>query len=133
MNWLYWKSVIDKAGTLYWDYLKAAHDNERIWAAHVKELLAVIDGARRMNAGILFVIWPNLQDVNDSAEITGRICKFLEENNVWALDLGRKLKGRKAADLIVNSMDGHPNDAVHCEVAHMVFQWLDEKGQIGWK
>ncbi len=124
LNWFYWRLYRGGFGTTYWDYLKHAYNDGSIWEAHKRELLDLVTYARRNDADIAFVVWPNLQDIDGSSEFTSRVAGFLHEHGVQTIDLARYFAGRRSGSLVVNSMDQHPNVSANAEVAQLVYESL---------
>lgn len=62
--------------------------------------------------------------MNGSKEITNRIYNYLKEKGIIALDLSKPFEERKPEELIVNSMNAHPNKAVHAEVSQLLYREL---------
>jgi hypothetical protein len=124
LNWFYWRLYRGGFGTTYWDYLRHAYDDGTIWETHERELLDLVNYARRIDAEIAFIVWPNLQDIDGSAEFTSKVVGFLEGHGVKAIDLAKYFAGRPSGSLVVNSMDQHPNLRAHAEVAQLLYESL---------
>jgi len=123
-NFVYWRlyrslaSVSDQ----YWKYLNGAYHTEKVWLAHTKELSSMLNYAAEVKADILFLIWPNLRDPSASRDITEKVARFLIDSGAPVLDLTPLLQNRKPHELMVNSMDGHPNERLHAEVAERLYE-----------
>ena len=68
------------------------------------------------------MIWPNLKDTATSKDITQKVAHFLRNSGVKVLDLTPHLQSHKPQELMVNSMDGHPNERTHAEVAELLYE-----------
>ena len=75
---------------------------------------------RNQGIDLTVVVFPNLKAVKDSAPITSRVTEFFQNHNVQVLNLEPLLEGRDPTTLIVNSLDGHPNEALNKEVAELL-------------
>jgi len=49
------------------------------------------------------------------------VCAYLEDKGIDVLDLADYLEGRDPKDLVVNLLDGHPNNKLHKEVAEIIY------------
>lgn len=125
LNWLYWRVFRSRLGSdTYWNHLKQAYSNDGVWAAHLQGLDSLIDFGHRVGAKIGFVVWPNLADVTGSKMLTSRVLEYLRNRSVIALDLSEHFDKVKTHELTVNSMDAHPNEVVHAEVARLLYTAL---------
>lgn len=124
LNWVYWRLYRENMGDIYWNYLRSAYNNTKIWKSHEQELLEFINYANQINSEIAFVVWPNLRDIEGSFEFTSKVCAFIERHNVKFLDIGEHFFGRNPDNLIVNKLDGHPNIDINTEVAQFVYELL---------
>ncbi len=109
---------------IYWKYIKHAYSVLSIWSSHKQTLGAIIGFARQINSGIAFIVWPNLNNIEGSLEFTSRIVEFLEEQEVKVVDLSTYFRSRPAETLVVNALDGHPNEKTNTEVAKLVYKLL---------
>lgn len=124
LNCVYWRLYRGGMGHFYWNYLKHAYNDTKIWESHKQELLEFINYANQINSEIAFVVWPNLRNIHGSLKFTSKIVAFLEGQNVKVLDLGKHFSGRNPKNLIVNKLDGHPNTDVNAEVAQLLYKLL---------
>lgn len=124
LNWFYWRIYRGGLGDIYWKYLKHAYSDPGIWSSHKQTLGDIISFARQMNSGIAFIVWPNLNHIEGSLEFTSRVVEFLEEQDVKVVDLSTHFRGRSAETLVVNALDGHPNEKTNTEVAKLVYKLL---------
>ncbi len=122
INWVYWRLYRGGSGSAYWDYIKQAYQNERIWKTHEIDLFNLIRYANRINSDILFVLWPNLQSIDESLPLTSKVASFLQRNNTKYVDLSRYLIRREANTLVVNKLDSHPNAVIHAEVGQLLYE-----------
>ncbi len=127
LDWVYWR-VYRRANigeTSYNDYLKEAFSREDIWTRHLAELDAIVARGKRDGALVVFVIWPDLTNVRGAAPYTARVAKHLRAEGVTVLDLADPFADRDPRRMIVNQMDAHPNEAVHAEVAQMLYEIIN--------
>ncbi len=124
VNWLYWRVVLNTLRHDYWSYLRRCYSWPEVWNLHCKELRSVIDYARDVHAGLYVVVWPNLRNIKESQAFTDRVKEFFESHEVGVVDLGDHFSGRRPAQLVVNSLDGHPNTKTHQEVARLLYAQL---------
>lgn len=122
VNWFYWRVVRGRFGTTYWDWLRRAYENETVLATHLADLQGFVDLAAEVGARLDFVVWPNLDHLAASRPYTDTIVRRLRERGVHVLDLGERFEHRRPEELVVNSLDGHPNPATHAEVARLLLE-----------
>lgn len=124
LNWVYWRLYRGKLGDDYWLYLRQAYNDQEIWQTHKKELSVFIDFSAKTGSGIIFLVWPNLRDISGSAVYTSKVTAYLSEKGVSFIDLGQSLQAKTQQELVVNNMDGHPNEQTHWEVAQLLYAAL---------
>jgi hypothetical protein len=124
LNWFYWRVYRGGFGTTYWDYLRHAYQDRAIWETHERELLDLVNYARRVGSEIAFIVWPNLEDIDGSVEFTSKVAGFLEGRGVKVIDLASYFAGRRSASLVANSMDQHPSASASAEVAQLLYESL---------
>jgi len=128
LNWAYWrmyrKGYLGAKANKHWKYFKRLYRNNDVWNTHLQELDALINYADRVDARIGFVIWPNLIDVSGSKDITYRLSDYLSGKGIIAIDLSKLFEKRNSNELVVNSMDAHPNEVIHAEVAQLLYRVL---------
>ena len=103
--------------------MRSYYDDPTIWKTFENELLDIVDHVRAHGARPIFVTFPVLTNVEASRPYVAKVVGFLRGKNVPVLDLTAVLAGREPSDLIVNSLDEHPNESVHREIAELL---LDE-------
>ena len=74
LNYMYWRLYRGGMGNIYWNYLKDAYNDPKIWESHKQELLEFINYANQINSEIAFVVWPHLSDLNGSLKFTFKSC-----------------------------------------------------------
>ncbi len=126
INALFWRYYRRKIGSPYWGFLYESYKNQRIWREHLTELKYIIDYSKSKRSKLLVVVWPKLNQIEKSEFFTSRIVDYLKSENVPVLDLAPLFRGRAAARLIVNKLDGHPNESVHHEVGQLLFGKLKQ-------
>lgn len=123
-NWLYWRHWRTDFGRRYPDFILSCYEDPTAWAAHEVRLRALIAAARALAPDVRFVLWPDLPRLDESAAAFAKVNTFLAGENVPTLDLTPRFHGRELRTLIVNTLDEHPNEAVHDEVAGWIAEWL---------
>ena len=123
LDWVYWRIYrADLGSDTYCQYLERVFTDDEIWAAHRRELDALVAYGRRVDARTIFVVWPFLSDVPGSKDQTAKVARYLDSQGVAALDLAPYFEGRNPDDLIVNRMDAHPNERANAEVAELFWK-----------
>ncbi|MBI4617020.1 MAG: SGNH/GDSL hydrolase family protein [Planctomycetes bacterium] len=113
----------------YWDYLRECHAREDVWKVHEQEILDVVHYARAAQIRLVGLVWPYLVDVEASRPFTSRVARLLESAGVPVVDMTAVLSGRDPTELVVNSMDAHPNEEVHALAAKRLFEVLSSGGR----
>jgi len=125
LNWVYWRLYRGGlTGEAQWNYIVQAFNDDMIWSSHKKELKKFITFARQIDSEIEFIVWPYLTDIERSFDFTSRVVSYLVEQEVKVIDLTTHLRGREPKDLIVSTMDPHPNKETNKEVADLVYKSL---------
>ena len=126
LNFVYWRFVRGTMGMgqNYWDHVQHAYNDPEIWSIHQGQLQDIIDYTRQNDIGLLFVLFPHLVFMEESSVFTAKVEEFLTRQGVPVVNMGDRLAGRPWQELIVNSIDTHPNDAVQREIAAALFDAL---------
>jgi hypothetical protein len=129
-NFLYWRLVRlgpQKWASVYWDdWLKKISVDPDIRWRHQQELLKIIDGAVSEDIPLFVVVFPNLAAVEESQILTQPVVDLFESRGVPVLDVSQIVANRDPAQLTVNAVDAHPNEAVHAEVAEQLSRIIQE-------
>ena len=108
-------------GPQYWAWEYNAYDHAAIWEAHQAELEAMVEAARRRNAQLIVVMFPNMQDPVGSIPYVDRVAHVLEDQGVTdVLKLFDDVAAWDPEAVIVSPRDAHPSVAFH----HFVGQKL---------
>lgn len=127
LNWFYWRLYRIGTEDTYWNYLKHAYSDTKTWNTHKQELNDIIDFSNQAGSEIVFIVWPNLKNIDGSFEFTSKVVEFLNNKKVGVIDLTTHFQNRDPESLIVNAMDAHPNEKTNMEVAELVYQLLFTK------
>ncbi|MGH7178032.1 MAG: SGNH/GDSL hydrolase family protein [Tepidisphaeraceae bacterium] len=130
LNWVYWRLQRGTMGNEFWQYLVDCYNNPKVWESHSRELQQFVDFAKEKNIKLAVVVWPNLNAVAQSKAITARVAECFRSHGVPVLDLSLLLESRDRFDMVVNSVDAHPNLQVHREVAHQIYLLLEKEGYL---
>lgn len=123
LNFLYWRTIGKPVSgrDSYVKFIQKSYNDKQVWETHKKDLLNIIAYADTAGADIDFIVWPSLLDFEQSSGAVYKVCEFLETNNIDVLDVAARFKDRAGRQLTVNSMDAHPNENVHAEVADLLY------------
>ena len=127
LNYVYWRLYRfgrSHITTDYWSRIRKCQDDPRVWAVHRRELLELLRRTRQRGAELVAVTFPHLVLLEESAALCGKVARLLERRGVPVVDMTPRLWGRDPRELVVNPLDNHPNEAVHAEVADLLFQAL---------
>ena len=125
VNFVYWRLYrlrIKGSARTFWEGIRQHYEDKRIWSEHVRELEDFVRYARQLEADLVVVLFPFLPRVEETAPITAKVAGAFEAMGVEVLDLAPVFAGRSPSDLIVHSMDAHPNARVHREVAELLWK-----------
>lgn len=123
-DYAYWRlarggNLSGGAGT-FWDTLKGAYADPAVWSIHAKALEDIAAYCRENRIALVAVVFPMLQAPAESAPITGKVAGALAAMGADVVDLTATFQGRPARELVVNSLDAHPNEAVHRQVGELL-------------
>lgn len=123
-DYAYWRlarggNLSGGAGT-FWDTLKGAYADPAVWGIHAKALEDIAAYCRENRITLVAVVFPMLQAPAESAPITGKVAGALAAMGADVIDLTPAMQGRPARELVVNTLDAHPNEAVHRQVGEML-------------
>jgi hypothetical protein len=124
-NFLYWRLVRlgpQEWATTYWeDWLKKISADPDIRWRHQQELLRIIDGAVSEGIPLFVVVFPNLAAVEESQFLVQPVIELFESRGVPVVDVSRIVANRDPAQITVNAVDAHPNEAIHAKVAEKLY------------
>lgn len=127
-DFLYWRlarggNLAGGAGS-FWDCLKGAYADPAVWAIHARELDDLAAYCRDHGVKLVAVVFPMLQAPEESAPLTGKVARELRDQGAVVMDLSPVFTGRPARELVVNSLDAHPNESVHRQVGELLAECL---------
>jgi lysophospholipase L1-like esterase len=95
------------------------------WAEVREALLGIAEEARKLQAGMLVVVFPMMVDFRTyPLEHAHRaVMHFCQDNGIEALDLLARFRDQNAAELAV-FLDGHPNGRAHGIFADEIYRYL---------
>lgn len=124
LNFFYWRVYRlgpQEWSDTYWAWLQGTYENPDIWSIYQSELLQIHYLAQKAGDQLIVVVFPELRAVEDSRPITARVVNLFREQGVPVLDVTDLVAGMDPADLVVNSVDSHPNEFVHRLVAEQLY------------
>jgi hypothetical protein len=123
LNFFYWRMIrwFTPGKGIYFKFIQKMYNNEQVWEAHKKDLFNIISYADTAGADIAFIVWPSLNNFEQSRSIVTKVSEFLKAKNIEVLDITAHFKNSSASQLTVNSMDAHPNKSVHTKVAELLY------------
>jgi len=109
-----------RLGETYWKFLSDAYANPQVWQLHQSELQNLIAYTQSQQIDLIVVVFPNLTDVKGSAPLTSKVAELFTTRGVRVVNLEPLLAQREVRTMTVNSLDAHPNAALHAEVANLL-------------
>ncbi|MFP5239860.1 MAG: SGNH/GDSL hydrolase family protein [Acidobacteriota bacterium] len=130
-DYLYWRMArwggnLTGGGNTFWASLQGAYADPAVWAVHSAELKGLAGYCREQGIALVALVFPMLQAPAQSAPITAKVAGALAEQGATVLDLSPVFAGAAPADLVVNSLDAHPNEATHKRVGEMIVPLVRE-------
>lgn len=131
-NFIYWRSI--RLLPMPWQaddfvWLQKAYDDPKVWWLHQQELLTIYNGAASEGVKLIVVVFPGMTSVEQSREVTSKVINFFRERQVPVLDVAELIKDAPAKQLVVNSLDAHPSEWVHQQVADKLYEMVVELEQ----
>ncbi len=133
-NFFYWR--IYRLGLLnsgdqghYWNWLLNTYSNPDIWQIYQAELLQAHHLVKERNGQLIVVVFPTINAIQESRPITSQVVNLYREQGVPVLDVTELVADLDPDDLVVNSVDSHPNELVHRLVAERLYQLVLNKHQ----
>jgi len=116
LNFFYWR--LARIGPASWDntyldWLRNTYADPEIWPLHRQQLEEFRQQVAARNARLLVVVFPSLVGVEESRGITGKVVAAFRDMGVPVLDLTDRLSAIPSREMVVNSVDAHPNEQVH--------------------
>jgi hypothetical protein len=125
LNYVYWRlcrvRFASDMGKVYFKYLENGFLDPEIWRVHRGDLSRLIEYAESKRANAVFLLFPNLADIDRSSVFTAQVGEFLTSQGAKVIDLGEKLKGADSKELTVSPLDGHPSVQLNRKIAEMLY------------
>lgn len=130
-NFFYWRAIrLMMAGQpdLRWQWRLAAYNHPEAWDLHQRALLEIYAGAQAQQIPFFVVVFPSMTRPDQSQVVTDRIVALFKARGVPVLDVADLIQGIPSRELTVNSVDSHPNEQVHRQVAEALYQMFVARG-----
>lgn len=129
-NYIYWLGVRynDRSMNIktYNEYLSSCYENPKVWNLHKAEIDQIISYANLNKIDLNAIVFPILSDIQKSEKITEQVRNYYQSKGVKVVDMGSILKGRNSKELVVNSLDAHPNKKFQPEIADLLFETINK-------
>jgi hypothetical protein len=102
--------------------LANAYQTPDIWAEHEAELRTIINWTRDINAALIVVTFPTLENVEGARPQLEKVEKVFRENGVTVISGLDLFAGIPPAELVVSNIDTHPNERAHRIVADALLE-----------
>lgn len=124
-DYLYRLLVLPHSPTVkgYMDWLGEGFASEPAWRAHQSDLGEIISFCRDKNVPLRVVLLPFIAGETEKFKpqaIHATLKAFFEKNGVPVVDLLPVILEENPRDLIVNELDGHPNEKAHAMFAEKI-------------
>jgi hypothetical protein len=114
-------------GADYWAGEYAAYDNYLIWDTHQSEIDAFVDYVDSIDARLIVVIFPNMQDPVGSIPYVDRVAQAFEaRGHTEILKLFDAVAEWDRLDVIVSPRDAHPSVEFHHYVGDALYDQFFE-------
>jgi len=115
-NFIYWRTVYPQflrwRGS-YIEQFSVAYQNEAVWSVHAAQLQVFVDYATEHNSRLIVLVWPYLQDVEQTRPVTDQIEAFFSQQDVEVISMREELTDIDSSLLIVSPFDTHPSVYAH--------------------
>jgi lysophospholipase L1-like esterase len=132
-NYLYWRLYTPNlyrdpaTGQTQWEWLYSAYDNAYIWDIHHAEIDRLIDYAERVNARLITLIFPNMEDPTGSIPYVDRVAQAVEaRGHTDILRLFDAAASWPPETRLVSNRDAHPSAAFNHYVAALIYKQFFE-------
>ena len=126
-NFTYWRVfrwTRPELASEYRAWAAAQFADEQVWRAHTQALQRIVDDARASRAVLVAALFPDLADARDDEPQTAKVGAYLAEQGVASLDFARILADRDPRELVVSTVNPHPNARLHREFGERVADWI---------
>lgn len=123
INYIYWNFLV-RASTSYLPDMKQAYSDPRIFDAHQKDLMMIINWCRNKEIPLLVVLFPFLSPGIDSWFYVEPMVLFFQGEGVPVLSVQELMKDVDEKKWVVNKDDLHPSRQLHHRVADALYDLL---------
>lgn len=129
-----WIAVKDPVLSNYFDFVQKSYFDREQWQSHSRNLLAVKAEVEKRGGTFMVTTFPFFHQI-DAKEysfysVHSRLDSLWSANDVPHLDLLSAFSGFSSDELVVNSMDAHPNETAHEIVANELEAFLKENANL---
>ena len=120
--WYHLKLANDPQVRGFFDWMKEAYDDPKIWGAQTDRFRHIANTCRRSGVRLTVVVFPLFGDWGDKYRFHtchDRVVSAWKALGIESIDLRQAYAGIASSDLVVNRYDSHPNDRAH-EIASKV-------------
>jgi hypothetical protein len=127
LDYLYRRIYLPRVSSVrnYHDWLAEGFGDEDIWRRHQQQLNAIINHCLENDVTLHVALLPFIRTSGDKLHIAALhalLRRFFEVNQTSVVDLYPAIAGLPAEDLVVNSVDAHPNEHAHKLFAEAIWQ-----------
>lgn len=123
-NFLYYRlyhyAAAHDASGQYTSHILDAYEDADVWSAYQAELQQVVDWTDERNIPLIVAVWPNLVDVEGSAESVEKVVSWFDDRGVTVVDLSPVLAQIPVGQRVVNRYDAHPSVTSHRAAAEAI-------------
>lgn len=130
-NFVYWRLthiLAAREPDTTWEWYLDLYNDPDSWWLHQQQLLTIYEGARSEQIPFLIVVFPSMDNIDESRVITERIVNLFRQKNVPTLDVAELIKTIPKERLMASPTDSHPSEFVHALVADALYEMLEEQG-----
>ena len=129
VNYLYWRLYTPNlyrdpnTGQTQWEWLYSAYDNAYIWDIHRAEIDRLIGYAESVDARLITVIFPNMEDPMGSIPYVDRVAQAIEaRGHTDILKLFDAVASWTPEARLVSNRDAHPSAAFNRYVGEQLYE-----------
>jgi lysophospholipase L1-like esterase len=128
IDYVYWQIIYKRQfaerNAQIWQVHLDAFSMPEVWDEHKSEILQVIDWSKKINAPLVVITWPMLDNIEGSAGQIQKVEAMLKENNIPIVSASDLFRSDKTESIVVNNIDSHPNENAHSRMADALYTAL---------
>jgi lysophospholipase L1-like esterase len=131
LDFVYWQVIykqflyrrqVAEAGINLWKTQLDSYFIPAIWDEQKREIITFIDWTREINAPLIVITWPRLDDRQNSVQQMSMVEAIFKERGIPIISTLDLFRDEPAEKLIVSNIDPHPSEYSHNKVAEALYK-----------